>query len=113
MNTGNFFPGMSFKEFVREIAKIPDNKADIHYRSQYHFVTDKNMRLLVDFVGKLENTAEDLKQIYNNLGIDPSPELPHKNRTTQGYRRYYDEETRELIQKRYAKDFEIFGYAFK
>lgn len=110
MNTGNFFPGMSFKEFVREIARIPDDRADIHYRSQFCFVTDKNKRMLVDFVGKLENSAEDLKHVCEKLGIDTIPELPHKNRTTQGYREYYDYETKALVQERYMRDFEIFGY---
>lgn len=104
----------SFKEFVKILSKVPDYKADQHIRSQYTFLTDKKGRLISDFVGKSEHLNQDCKKVCKILGIKNPPKFPHKNksRRKKDYKRYYDKETRELVQKRYQKDLEIFGYKF-
>lgn len=104
---------MGFKEFVKEITKIPNIRADQHIKSQSFFLKDKNGDLIPDFVGKFENLERDYKKIMNNIGIKNPPKLLHKNKTQdkgKDYKDYYDEETRRLVQKRYKEDFELFGY---
>ena len=100
--------GCSFDYFVRRISDIPDDKADQHFRSQYHelYYQDK---LVPDFVGKFESLNDDWSRLNSLIDLDLSP-LPHHNKT--------DDKTIDislplcrLIRERYADDFEAFGYA--
>ena len=66
-----------------------------------------------DFVGRFENFQSDFDQVCEQLEI-PQQKLPHLNKSINrtDYTEYYDDETREIAAKRYAKDIEYFGYQF-
>jgi hypothetical protein len=109
---GKFWPGISFKKFVKSVHSIPDRKANPHFISQYSFLTNKKGELIPDFIGKFENLEEDYKKAMKKIGIKNPPKLPQKNKSKRkkDWREYYDKETKKLVYERYKKDFELFGY---
>ncbi|MFC1792607.1 sulfotransferase family 2 domain-containing protein [Planctomycetota bacterium] len=107
-----FRGGMSFSDFVDEVAKISDEIADKHFRSQHTFITDKNKSFLVDYIGHLEDIDEGFRFVCRKIGAT-EVELPHLLKTDRKpYQEYYDDETKSTVHMRYATDIEMFGYVF-
>lgn len=106
-----FVAGMSFDEFVRAVAAISDDDADPHFRSQHTFVTDDAGQLAVDFVGRYEHLAGDLRAVERRIGLAPL-DLPRLQaaRKPLPFAAFYTAETAQLVAERYARDAELFGY---
>jgi sulfotransferase famil protein len=108
-----FCAGMTFDDFVRAVASIPDEHADAHFRSQHCFVTGGQGALAVDFVGRYEQLTEDFQRISHILGL-PAIELPRLQaaRSPASYAAFYTPDTRRIVAERYARDLEMFGHRF-
>ncbi len=79
-------------------------------QSKFLFRGDK---LMVDFVGYLENIEDDFRHIQ--LQIGSQGELNHLNRgrlLSKGYQDYYTDETIQIVGNLYRDDVENFGYRF-
>jgi len=95
----------SFSEFIN--MQIPRRDA-----YQLNMLQDRNGRLLMDFVGKLENLEQDWQQVCQQIGIAHQA-LPRTNVTQRkDYRDYYDENTRQRVAKHWAREIERFEYSY-
>ena len=80
-------------------------------RNQLDYVTNDVGEIIVDFVGKYEALEQDFDTVRKKLNL--TADLPHVNRSTHdGYRKYYSDETRDIVARRFEKDIRHFGYEF-
>jgi hypothetical protein len=78
---------------------------------QKRFVTDDDGALLVDFLGRFEDLAEDFERVCGHLRI--VARLPHLNAGGhRNYRDFYTDHTAALVEKAFREDIEFFGYTF-
>ena len=70
---------------------------------------------LPDFTGRFESMQADLEKVCTRLGID-GVELTNVNKTStkkKHYASYFDDESVELIEKRFKPDIDHYGYNFE
>jgi len=72
-----------------------------------HFIRFENLQEDVEYVCEKLGLDYDM----NNLGTYKSDHREHARH--KHYTEYYDDETRDIVAKKYAKDIEYFGYKFR
>jgi hypothetical protein len=101
-----------FKAFVKEAVAEGWALDQLHLKPQYEWICDDDGSLLTDYTGRFETLRADLEEISAITGIPFQP-LEHRNKSKhKPYQDYYTNETREIVEKAYKKDIELFDYEF-
>ncbi len=99
----------TFEDFVDYVALNEDLLyGNPHLRLQSRLV-DLNH---IDYLGRFETYAEDLRAVMKILGIEASIKRKNATKRKADYREYYTDRTREKVAKLYERDIKIFGYKF-
>lgn len=118
----NIVINMDFNDFpmfyMKQMEK--DNAPELKYvgknkiTTPYEFIRDYDGKVIVDFVGKLENINHDMNLLLNKIGM-PAIEMPKENvnaNNNKPYQEVYNQKSRAFVEQHFAKDLEYFGYQF-
>lgn len=111
----NSDPNSSFKEWVKVTYggqnTFSEYKNPKLFYPQSDWLKDKNGVNRVENILKFESLHTDFEKISQQLGMKNN--LPHLNATSKSsYKKYYDNETKEIIEKWFKEDIERFDYTF-
>ena len=97
---------VSFKEWVN-IRLQKDGEIYTSNRPQCEYITD------VDYIARFENFEEEVKYIFNRIGVSISQPLMHIRKTEhKPYWEYYDDVDIMKVYEWYKKDIEMYNYEF-
>jgi hypothetical protein len=103
-----------FNEFIHYIDKF---NIEIFHRDFPYYMFGESNTFEIDFVIRYENYKTDFLKCLEILKIPPISTnlIPLKNQgliRSSDYKKYYGEESRQIITKIYNKDIDFFNYIF-
>ncbi|MCQ9205972.1 MAG: sulfotransferase family protein [Omnitrophica bacterium] len=104
---------ISFKDYLLKNFQWQEKSWEQHHRPQVDFILNKKNKLMIDFIGRFEYLQKDFDKICDILGIEKG-KLPHDFKTNHmDYTKYYNNQTRQIVAEKCAKDIKYFGYKFR
>jgi len=118
----NDVQGMDMLQFTQYYLKVCESHKDLKIRpfgsnqvtQLYQYIINKDKKVIVDFVGKLENMQEDMNKVCTHLKIPIRPIMKANvsSTNTRPYRESYSKEARKFVEKHFEKDLNYFDYEF-
>jgi hypothetical protein len=106
----------TFEDFIRSCTAEIESAEGAMYSFAYNqldYLVDGEGKLLVDFVGRFENFADDLRLLTKSAGVTLR-RVPRANVSShRHYSSYYTPELEKIVRERFARDIEYFGYNFE
>ena len=100
-----------FEEYLEWVIKTKNPFPKGATKLQKDIITDRDGKLIVDFVGRYENLAKDFQSVCKILNINPS--LPHINSSgNRDYKSLYNEKTKKIVAENFKEDIDLFSYTF-
>lgn len=105
-----FRKNMPFKDMLEAVCNTPDSESDRHFKSQTALLSPHG-ELLVTHSWDIGHMDDFWRTVQKEIDV---PRLDHHRRSAgrKHYRKYYTDETREMVEKRYAIDLRTFNYGF-
>ena len=86
---------------------------NFHPGDIWDYLTDTNDKMLVEIIGKLEQN-DIMDKISTSTGFKFSTKMPNYNATRHNhYSQYYNDISRTIIEQRFSRELNYFGYAFE
>jgi len=94
--------------------KIKNKKKNYYNMRPFSNIYTINGKIAVDFIGKFEDLKNDISKIQKILKLPKSKFiLPHsKKNTKKNYLKYYNKESKKLVEEIWEKEFKLFKYTF-
>lgn len=113
-----------YSKFKYSITEQEESTIDIHPLRHNNFIREKfglgetnnptPIHIpIADFVGKVENFEQDMRRLFDYLGVtDNVIDITKENKSKEkvDYREQYNTESVEIVQSIFRQDFEYFNY---
>lgn len=117
----NYIPSdLSFRDYVIKLDyEIQNNEWQYDYAPFYlgsiDFVTDENGNIIVSKIAKFEDRDSEVEEIAQKIGSKGLGNIFVQKASVKNkhYSSYYDEETKEIIERLYKQDVLVFDYKFE
>ena len=96
---------LDFEDFVLRGLEKKEIMEWVHFRPQHTFVCDDNDKIVMDFVGKMENINEDFSYLCKQINVNV--ELKKLNMSSVKKNDFSDN-IKSIIKSKYKKDFTLF-----
>lgn len=102
-----------FGDFVRNWVTPAHVQSWVHFKPQCDFICDLEGELDIDFIGRFENLEQDFQILCDKLGIERTLRTLNQSRQKHpDFRTLYDDRTRHIVSRVYARDIELLNYSF-
>ncbi|MEO7916847.1 MAG: sulfotransferase family 2 domain-containing protein [Dokdonella sp.] len=98
--------------FMARMIHSPPPQQQMLYQPQIDLLADRDGRLAMDFVGRVEHMDRDYQQICERLSLDSQPLEQVNTSHHRPYADYYNPQLRDLVGRKFRQDIEMFGYQF-
>lgn len=101
-----------FNVFVKDWLTEENISKSLHFQHQHVFLENEKGEIDIDFIGRFEYLPEDFKKITKALKIKRELKKTNKSNRVKDYKKYYNEESIEVVRELYQKDIFLFNYNY-